>query len=76
MFALIGAAGASVNAASGRLVMGWFGAHQRGVAMGVRQMGQPLGVAAAALVMPPLAERHGVGAALAARRLACLVVAL
>ena len=53
MFALIGATGASVNAASGRLVMGWFGAHQRGVAMGVRQMGQPLGVAAAALVMPP-----------------------
>ena len=76
MFALIGATGASVNAASGRLVMGWFGAHQRGVAMGVRQMGQPLGVAAAALVMPPLAERHGVGAALAAPALACLVVAL
>ena len=74
--ALIGAAGASVNAASGRLVMGWFGVHQRGVAMGVRQMGQPLGVAAAALVMPPLAERHGVGPALAAPALACLVVAL
>jgi sugar phosphate permease len=76
MFALIGATGASVNAASGRLVMGWFGAHQRGVAMGVRQMGQPLGVAAAALVMPPLAEGHGVGPALAAPALACLVVAL
>lgn len=76
MFALIGAAGASVNAASGRLVMGWFGVHQRGVAMGVRQMGQPLGVAAAALVMPPLAQAHGIGAALAVPALACLVVAL
>jgi sugar phosphate permease len=75
-FALIGAAGASVNAASGRLVMGWFGVRQRGVAMGVRQMGQPLGVAAAALVMPPLAQTHGLGAALAVPALACLVVAL
>jgi len=28
LFALMGAAGASVNSASGRLVMGWFGAHQ------------------------------------------------
>jgi sugar phosphate permease len=75
-FALIGAAGASVNAASGRLVMGWFGVRQRGVAMGVRQMGQPLGVAAAALVMPPLAQTHGLGTALAVPALACLVVAL
>ena len=75
-FALIGAAGASVNAASGRLVMGWFGVRQRGVAMGVRQMGQPLGVAAAALVMPPLAQTHGLGAALAVPALACLLVAL
>jgi sugar phosphate permease len=75
-FVLIGAAGASVNAASGRLVMGWFGMRQRGVAMGVRQMGQPLGVAAAALVMPPLAQTRGVGTALAVPALACLVVAL
>src|SRR3954452_2949943 len=75
-FVLVGAAGASVNAASGRLVMGWFGVRQRGVAMGVRQMGQPLGVAAAALVMPPLAQAQGVGAALAVPALACLVVAL
>src|SRR3954467_14545457 len=75
-FVLVGAAGASVNAASGRLVMGWFGVRQRGVAMGVRQMGQPLGVAAAALVMPPLAQAQGVGAALAVPALACLAVAL
>src|SRR5665647_403909 len=37
LFALMGAAGASVNSASGRLVMAWFGAHQRGLAMGIRQ---------------------------------------
>src|SRR3954466_2604932 len=37
-WALVGAAGASVNAASGRAVMGWFGVHERGLAMGARQM--------------------------------------
>src|SRR3954452_1786544 len=35
--ALAGVGGASVNAASGRLVMGWFPREQRGLAMGVRQ---------------------------------------
>jgi MFS family permease len=40
--ALAGAAGASVNSASGRVVLGWFDAHERGLAMGVRQTAQPL----------------------------------
>src|SRR5689334_4393727 len=39
-----GMAAASSNSASGRLVVGWFPAHQRGLAMGIRQMAQPLGV--------------------------------
>ena len=72
---LVGAAGASVNAASGRLVMGWFGAHQRGLAMGIRQMGQPLGVAVAALALPPLARAGGIALALAVPAGLCLVVA-
>ena len=50
--ALAGAAGASVYAASGRLILGWFPARQRGLAMGIRQSAQPLGVAVAALVLP------------------------
>ena len=50
--ALAGAAGASVYAASGRLILGWFPAGQRGLAMGIRQSAQPLGVAVAALVLP------------------------
>jgi MFS family permease len=58
-----GAAGASVHAASGRLILGWVAAHERGLAMGIRQTTQPLGVALAALVLPPVA-RHGVGTAL------------
>lgn len=73
-----GAAAASSNAASGRVVVGWFPRHRRGLAMGLRQMSQPLGVAAAALVVPPLAAHGGpvvvftaVGALLAAVSVGC-----
>jgi len=59
LLGVAGASGASVNAASGRVVMGWFAAHRRGLAMGVRQTAQPLGVAIAALALPPLARVHG-----------------
>ena len=54
-----GAAAASTNSASGRVVVGWFPRTQRGLAMGVRQMSQPLGVAAAAVAVPPLAASGG-----------------
>lgn len=43
---------ASSNAASGRLVVGWFPAERRGTAMGVRQTALPLGVGAAAVFVP------------------------
>ena len=62
---LVGASSASIHAASGRLILGWFGAPERGLAMGIRQMGQPLGVGLAAIVLPPLAV-SGVSTALAA----------
>jgi sugar phosphate permease len=75
LFGLTGAASASVNASSGRVVMGWFPAEQRGVAMGARQMAQPIGVAVAALVLPPLAGAWGVHAALIAPAVLALVVA-
>lgn len=52
-----GMAAASCNSAGGRLVSGWFPPHQRGLAMGVRQTAQPLGIALGALVIPELAER-------------------
>lgn len=68
---LAGAAGGSVNAASGRMVMGWFPAHERGLAMGTRQTAQPLGVALAALVLPPLARAHGPHLALLFPAVAC-----
>ncbi|OBB65583.1 MFS transporter [Mycobacterium sp. 852014-50255_SCH5639931] len=52
-----GMAAASCNTAGGRLVSAWFPVHQRGLAMGVRQAAQPLGIALGALVIPELAER-------------------
>ncbi len=52
-----GMAAASCNSAGGRLVSGWFPPEQRGLAMGVRQTAQPLGIALGALVIPILAER-------------------
>ena len=52
---LAGAAGASVNAASGRAVMQWFPASERGFALGVRQTAIPVGGLISALVLPTLA---------------------
>jgi MFS family permease len=71
---VVGASSASIHAASGRLILGWFGVSERGLAMGIRQMGQPLGVGLAAIVLPPLAV-SGVGNALAALGVACLASA-
>jgi sugar phosphate permease len=73
---LAGAAGASVNSASGRVVMGWFEPHERGTAMGLRQTAQPLGVALAAVTFPPIANRFGVGWALVLPAVLCLGISL
>ncbi|GCD90479.1 putative major facilitator superfamily protein [Nocardioides sp. LS1] len=77
---LAGASAASTNAASGRVVVGWFPAGRRGLAMGVRQMAQPVGVGVAALSMAVVADGHGVQAALWVPTVACglatVVVAL
>jgi MFS family permease len=52
-----GMAAASCNTAGGRLVSAWFPPQQRGLAMGIRQTAQPLGIALGALVIPELSER-------------------
>lgn len=76
VFVLAGAFGASVNAASGRVVMGWFPKHERGLAMGTRQTAQPLGVALAALGLPPLAHHVGVHHAMLFPAALCALAAL
>jgi MFS family permease len=80
LFVLGGAAAASTSAASGRVVIGWFPRSRRGLAMGIRQVSQPLGVAVAALAVPALAGRFGIwaplllaGALTAALAAACAV---
>ena len=55
-----GMTSASTNAASGRVVVGWFPKQRRGLAMGIRQMSQPLGVTLAAVTVPQLAEASGI----------------
>jgi MFS family permease len=70
-----GMAAASCNGAGGRLVSGWFPPGQRGLAMGVRQTAQPLGIALGALVMPELAER-GPHAGLMFPAVACAAAAV
>lgn len=71
-----GMAAASSNSASGRLVVGWFPVEQRGLAMGIRQTATPLGVGLGALVIPRLAQSHGVSGALLFPAVVCAVSAL
>ncbi|MFC9440227.1 MFS transporter [Nocardia sp. NPDC057030] len=59
-----GVGAASTNGASGRLIVGWFPPHRRGLAMGIRQTAQPLGVGIGALAVPAVAATYGVPAAI------------
>ena len=64
-----GALAGCTSIASGRAVMGWFGRHQRGLALGVRQMAVPVGGAIGALTLPAIAAaRRTAGGAARARR--------
>ena len=76
LLTLAGMAGASVSAASGRAVMGWFEASERGFALGIRQTAVPLGWAVAALSLPLLVAVGGLEAGLAALGVGCIVGAL
>src|SRR5262249_47964940 len=53
----------------------WFPSHQRGLAMGIRQTAQPLGIALGALVIPHLTER-GPRAGLTFTAVMCALAAL
>jgi sugar phosphate permease len=73
---LASAAGASVNAASGRAVMQWFEPEERGLALGIRQTAIPLGVGICAVVLPSVEAAAGLEAAFAFLGGLCLAAAL
>lgn len=70
---LVGVGTASLNSASGRLIVGWFPPELRGTAMGIRQTALPLGVGLAAFAEPVLADAYGLAPALIVPSLAALV---
>jgi MFS family permease len=68
---LIGLVGGSINGASGRAVMAWFDAGERGLAMGIRQTALPAGGVVGALLLPAVVTAWGFAAAYAALALLC-----
>jgi sugar phosphate permease len=70
------AAGASVNAASGRAVMQWFAPEERGLALGIRQTAIPVGVGIGGVVLPSLEHAGGLAAAFSFLGALCLAAAL
>ncbi|MCD1268112.1 MFS transporter [Microbacterium sp. MEC084] len=71
-----GMAAGSASSASGRLVVGWFPRERRGLAMGIRQMAQPLGTTVAAVAVPPLASAYGMRGAILLSVVLCGVLAI
>lgn len=69
--ALVGVLGGSVNGASGRAVMRWFGTGERGFAMSIRQTAVPMGGGLGALILPSLASRYGFMPVFGALALVC-----
>lgn len=72
---LVGLLGGSVNGASGRAVMTWFSAGERGLAMSIRQTAVPLGGGIGALVLPFVALHFGFAALYGLLALLCALSA-
>ena len=75
LLALAGLSGASVQSASGRAVMHWFAAGERGLALGIRQTAIPLGGFVASLSLPFIVAAGGTAWGLRALGLSCFVTA-
>ena len=71
-----GMAGASAIGASGRAVMGWFERSERGMALGVRQTGVPLGGGLAAIALPLIVAAFDLRAALLVVAAGCAAAAI
>ncbi|PPD45335.1 MAG: MFS transporter [Methylocystis sp.] len=66
----------TVQPGGGKVVAAWFPPDTRGLAMGIRQAGLPLGAALAALILPVAAARHGWRAAFDLGAVAALATGL
>jgi MFS family permease len=73
---LVGLLGGSVNGASGRAVMTWFDASERGLAMSIRQTAVPLGGGIGALVLPFVTLHFGFAALYGLLAVLCALSAL
>ena len=71
-----GMAGASAIGGSGRAVMGWFDRSERGMALGVRQTGVPLGGGLAAIALPLIVAAFDLRAALLVVAAGCAAAAI
>src|SRR6185437_4262889 len=67
---------AAINPVGSHAILFFFKPEERGVAMGVRQMGMPLGGVAGAIVLSTAAEYFGYRGALAAAGALTIVVTL
>jgi MFS family permease len=67
---------ASINVTSGRAVLVAFDVSERGLAMGIRQCGQPLGLSLAAVLLPPLGAAWDYRAALLVPAGLCVITAV
>jgi sugar phosphate permease len=76
LLALASAAGSSVNSASGRAVMQWFSADERGLALGLRQASLPLGGALAAVTLPSIVAASSLDGAFLFLAALCFAAAL
>lgn len=70
---LVGAGYSTVQPGGSKSVASWFGTSQRGLAMGIRQAGLPLGAALASAALPFIAEAFGWRATLVAGGLVALL---
>jgi len=71
-----GAGYAGVTPAGSHAILFFFDRTSRGVAMGIRQMGVPLGGLVGAVLLPSVAHARGYSAALVAGGIACVITSL
>jgi sugar phosphate permease len=74
--AVAGGVAAGVNSATGRAVMQWFAADERGLALGIRQMAVPLGGAIGAVMLPYLEGHFSLRAAFLGLAVASIIGAV